>query len=102
MDRIKINWPLTPPKNDTAAEKEKEKKRKKVLVSFGFGVRKSGCVLKREMGVTVNKSKRESVCVLSLEKETVTDKMCGYGRYKEKVTTQETDIDTERIYKVER
>jgi hypothetical protein len=42
VDRIKINWPLTPPKNDTAAEKERKKKKEKVLVSFGFGVRKVG------------------------------------------------------------
>ncbi len=93
MDRIKINWPLTPPKNDTAAEKEK-----KSVGVVRIWCQKSGCVLKREMGVTVYRSKRERVCVLSLEKETVTDKSCGYGRYKEKVTTQETDRDTVRMY----
>jgi len=82
-------------------KREREKEKKSVGV-VRIWCQKSGCVLKREMGVSVYRSKRESVCVLSLEKETVTDKMCLYGRYKEKVTTQETDTDTERIYKVER
>jgi hypothetical protein len=83
-------------------QRQRKKKKEKVLVSFGFGVRKSGCVLKREMGVSVYRSKRESVCVKSRDRDSYRQNVCVCGRYKEKVTTQETDTDTERINKVER
>jgi len=73
VDRIKINWPLTPPKNDTAAEKEKERKSVGVVRIW---CQKSGCVLKREMGVSVYRSKRESVCVKSRDRDSYRQNVC--------------------------
>ena len=50
MDRIKINWPLTPPKNDTAAEKEKKCWCRSDLVSEKWvcSEERDGCVSVQE------------------------------------------------------